>query len=320
MTVRRALAGGLVALALAGCGGGRSAPTTAAPSASVASSSVPSASPTAVPTPTRPGAAAATRPDKVLVVVLENHSFASAWRQMPFLKGLALRYGYASSYTAVAHPSLPNYLAIAGGSTFGVRDDAGPSAHPLSGSSAFGQAVGSGRTARVYAEAMPSPCFRSSTPRYAVKHNPWPYFTGERSACRRDDVPAGTATAGAFAADVRAGTLPHVGLLVPDICHDGHDCPLSIADGWLRDWLSPALQGPDFSAGRLAVVVTFDEDDHLAGNRVVTVVASRSLRGLVVRQPLSHYGLSRWMSEVAGGSPLRRAAQATSVGSAFGLG
>jgi len=34
---------------------------------------------------------------------------------MPYTFSLAQRYGYATNYTAIQHPSLPNYIAIAGG-------------------------------------------------------------------------------------------------------------------------------------------------------------------------------------------------------------
>src|SRR5450759_2614287 len=57
---------------------------------------------------------------KVLVFVEENHSLNEMKAQMPYTFNLATRYGYASNYKAIGHPSLPNYLAIAGGSTFGV--------------------------------------------------------------------------------------------------------------------------------------------------------------------------------------------------------
>ena len=58
---------------------------------------------------------------------------------MPYLSSLARRYGRTTHYDAVTHPSLPNYLALAGGSTFGVRDDAYPSIHKVPGRSVLDQ-------------------------------------------------------------------------------------------------------------------------------------------------------------------------------------
>src|SRR5690349_6842465 len=47
---------------------------------------------------------------KLLVVVEENHSRRVALASMPYLRRLATRYGQATHYWAVTHPSLQNYL------------------------------------------------------------------------------------------------------------------------------------------------------------------------------------------------------------------
>jgi acid phosphatase len=261
------------------------------------------------------------RPGKVLVVVLENHAIGSTLRLMPFLASQARGYAEASNYHAVRHPSLPNYLVLAGGSTFGVTDDKAPAAHRLAGSSVFGQVIAHGRTAKTYAEGMTRSCQQTNTGRYAVRHNPWAYFSSarERSLCLKNDVPAGTRTSGALHRDVAAGRLPTFSMLIPDLCHDAHDCRLATADAWLRGWLRQIEAGPDFRAGRLAVVVTFDEDDGLSGNRVLTAVMHPGRRGVVVTGRLDHYSLSATASRLAGGTALRRAAGTPNFLAAFGL-
>jgi hypothetical protein len=252
---------------------------------------------------------------KVLVVIVENHSLDQMRTGMPYIYGLATRYGYADQYRAITHPSLPNYLAIAGGSTFGVTDDENPVAHVIHGSSVFGQALAQGRTAAVYAEGMPLACSsRNGGDRYAVRHNPWTYFVDERDACVAHDVPLDR-----LAADAASGHLPNVGMVVPNLCNDAHDCSLATADSWMRTNLRAVLAGPDYRAGRLAVVITADEDDHSHGNVVLTAVLQPSLHGLVVHAPLTHYSLSRSLSEVTGAAPMAEAAKAPSLLAAFGL-
>jgi hypothetical protein len=49
---------------------------------------------------------------KLLVVVEENHSLSQMHVGMPYTYSLAQRFGYATNYHAITHPSLPNYLAI----------------------------------------------------------------------------------------------------------------------------------------------------------------------------------------------------------------
>jgi acid phosphatase len=261
------------------------------------------------------------RPAKVLVVVEENHTPGSALAGMPYLASLASTYGHTTAYKAVAHPSLPNYLALAGGSTFGIRDDRSPSSHHISGPSVFDRIIAGGRTAKTYADAMPAPCALSATSKYAVKHNPWAYFSdpASRANCRRFDVPLGTTTSGALRRDVDAGTLPTVGLVVPDICHDGHDCSLATADAWLKSWLTVIRQGPDYRSGRLAIVVTFDEDDSHANNTVLTVVVSPYTSKVVSSRPLTHYSLTRYLAELTSTAPLRAAATAPSMRADFHL-
>ncbi|MCW2585375.1 MAG: phosphoesterase [Frankiales bacterium] len=268
-----------------------------------------------------PPAAAAARVAKVLTIVEENHGAASASRGMPYLHGLARTYGRATNYQSLTHPSLPNYLAMAGGSTFGVHDDASPARHRLAGDSVFDVAIRSHRPAKVYAEAMTSRCQRSAAGSYAVKHNPWPYFSdpAARRRCASADLPSGSYRAGPLHRDAVRGTLPQVGLLVPDICHDAHDCSLATADAWLRRWVGVLMAGPDWRAGRLAIVVTFDEVGGGGGGPLLTAVVWPGLHHKVVTTRLDHLSWCRWMTDLVHARPLRQAASATSLGRAFGL-
>ena len=101
----------LAGLLTAGCGSQPSGHDTATPAA--ASQKAPSHK-------------ASAKVTKLLVFVEENHSLAQMKSGMPYTFGLAKKYGYATRYRAITHPSLPNYIAIAGGKTYGVADDADP--------------------------------------------------------------------------------------------------------------------------------------------------------------------------------------------------
>jgi phosphatidylinositol-3-phosphatase len=291
------------------------AATTTAPAATTTAPTTAAPSPTITTTTATP-VSNAQPVTKVLTIVEENHSLEEMKAGMPFLYSLAQRFSYANNYVAIRHPSLPNYLAIAGGDTFGVTDDAGPASHPLSSQSVFGQAIAQGRTAGVYAESMSGNCTQSGNGGYAVKHNPWPYFVDERALCNVFDTPETE-----FAVAVGANALPNAGLLIPNLCHDAHDCSLGTADGWLKNRLPNILASSDFTSGKLAVVVTADEDDNTSGNKVLTVVLHASLDGShkVVSTALTHYSLSRFYSQTTGASPLRKAAAAPDMAEAFGL-
>lgn len=252
---------------------------------------------------------------KVLVFVEENHSLSEMRSEMPYTFALAKQFGYATHYTAIGHPSLPNYIAIASGQTHAITNDDPPSANPVSGSSVFGQAASAGKTVAVYVDGMATNCSTSDGGTdYAVKHNPWAYFGSERGACLRSDVPAEQ-----LAAAITNSTLPNVGMVIPNLCHDAHDCSLAVADTWFKAWMAKIFQGPDWKSGHLAVVLTADEDDQSQANTVLTVVIHPSQKTHVVTTALTHYSLTRLYEEVAGVPFLYGAASAPSMSTAFGL-
>ncbi|OLB92390.1 MAG: hypothetical protein AUI15_21225 [Actinobacteria bacterium 13_2_20CM_2_66_6] len=53
------------------------------------------------------------------MIVMENRSYDQAIAGR-YSAQLAAQYGVATNYHGVSHPSLPNYLAMTSGSTWGV--------------------------------------------------------------------------------------------------------------------------------------------------------------------------------------------------------
>jgi hypothetical protein len=252
---------------------------------------------------------------KVLVFVEENHSLSEMKSEMPYTFGLAQRFGYATHYTAIGHPSLPNYIATAGGKTYGITNDDPPSANPVRGTSVFGQATAAGKMAAVYVDGMVHSCAtEDGGTQYAVKHNPWAYFVNERKTCQKYDVPVDRLDVA-----ITNGRLPNVAMVVPNLCNDAHDCPLGTADTWFKGWMTKIFEGPDWRSGHLAVVLTADEDDQSEANTVLTVVIHPSQKAHVVTTALTHYSLTRLFEEVSGTPYLFGAASAASMTTAFGL-
>ncbi len=307
----RSAAVGTLLLVVSACTGGTPSGGPTTPSTQSGSSA-----PSSPKTPAAPSeSAAAGTVTKLLVFVEENHTMEQMRDGMPYTFGLAERYGYATDYSALTHPSLPNYIAIAGGDTYGITDDDSPSDHPLDGSSVFGQAIERGKTAAVYADGMPENCaVEDGGDDYAVKHNPWAYFVNEADMCRANDVPVTELDAA-----ITEGRLPNVAMVVPNRCNDAHDCDLSVADDWFKGYMEEIFAGPDWKSGHLAVVVTADEDDRSADNRVLTVVIHPSQHANVVTEPLDHYSLTRLYDDVIQAPYLKQAESATSMADAFGL-
>jgi hypothetical protein len=86
----------------------------------------------------------------VMVIVEENREAGSV---SPYVNSLGLLYGNASSWTGVAHPSLPNYLALISGSTQGVTDDG--TGYVLNGDNLGRQLSAAGVSWKAYMEDMP---------------------------------------------------------------------------------------------------------------------------------------------------------------------
>jgi phosphatidylinositol-3-phosphatase len=294
---------------LAGCS---SAQGTGDSSATTAATSIVRSQPAAS------SAAGLGRLRKIVVIMEENHSIQQIFPGgMPYLWSLAQRYAYATDWDDVGHPSLPNYLAIFGGSAFNDPQDCSPApgcTYP--GPSVFGQALSRGETARAYEESMPQPCDQGFVGEYDVNHNPWAYFPSEAASCRADDVPAGTPAGGALAADVRGGALPAVGLITPNLLHDGHDGTPAQADAWLRVWIPVLTSGPDWRSGRLAIVVVFDEGE--TTEQVPFVLMAPGLSGVKISEQANQYALTRLIDKVIGAPPLRRASSATNIASVLG--
>lgn len=267
-----------------------------------------------------PAGAGSTQPITKLMVVWEENHTSAVLSQMPYLSSLGQKYGQATQYSGVTHPSLGNYLVAASGqgaSTCGLRDPL-PSACPQSGPTVFRQALDSGATAKTYAESMTANCQRTNSTNYAARHNPWVYFTDDTTACQQYDVPLGTLSSGALRSDVDNGNLPNVSMVVPNLLDDAHNGTPQDADTWLSQWLPVVMAGPDFTSGKLAVVVTFDEG--VSTNQVVPfVLVSQSVSQRVVSSVGDHYALCRLYSDVLHVAPLTGCAAAPSLQSAFGL-
>lgn len=321
-------------LVLAGCllAAGCSTSPAARPSAGASTTSAPAAGvPSAGATPTGEGGTATPATGahpasglgslrKIVVIMEENHSLQQAFPSgMPYLWSLARQYGYATDWSDVGHPSLPNYLAIFAGSAFNEPQDCAPgSGCTYPGPTVFGQALALGETAKAYEESMPQPCATGYAGEYDVNHNPWAYFPSEAASCRANDVPAGTPAGGALASDVRDGKLPTVGLITPNLMHDGHNGTLAQADTWLRSWIPVLMSGPDWRDGRLAIVVVFDEGE--TTEQVPVVFMAPGLSGATVSAPANQYALTRLIDEFIGARPLRQAGDAANAAHFLRLG
>ncbi len=245
-----------------------------------------------------------------MVVVFENHDYEEiiGSDQAPFLNGLAAGSVSLTGMYATRHPSLPNYLAMTGGSTFGITRNC--TVCHVQEKNLVDQLEGAGISWRAYLESMPTPCFTGARfGRYAKKHNPFVYYdriTSDPERCAKV-VPLSQ-----LDGDIREGAFPSFAFVTPDLCSDMHDCAVSFGDAFLRTLM--ARLAPGLGSDGI-VIITFDEDGTAgccllaAGGHIATVIAGPgAARGVEIAQPADHYSLLRLVEDNWGLPRLRAAA------------
>ena len=246
------------------------------------------------PDPTPDPSPATTLPH-IFVIVMENRSYSQAIAS-GYVSSLAAQYAIATAYHGVSHPSLPNYLALTSGTTWGIADD-GFHALPAGGLGA--QLTSAGIDWRAYMEGMSNGCFHSPYP-YALKHNPFAYYG---SACPKQVVPFTQ-----FATDM-SGTVPQFVWITPNLCNDGHDCSSSVADAWLAQTVPSILNSNAWQDGGM-LVITWDEGEDSA-NSVLTLIIRPDPVVHKSARPYDHYSLLATIEDQLGVARLGQAAQAT---------
>ena len=234
----------------------------------------------------------------------------------PTFDALRQRYASLDVYQGIAHPSQPNYFALVSGSTMGVLDDA---VHDVDGPSIFDQLEASGRDWRLYAENVPPGCYTGAGAldgvdgegSYVRKHNPAISF-----ASIRDDPKRCARIQPLSAFDPAAAELE---IIIPNECHDAHDCDMPVADAWLDRFMTALLASPAYREGGAAFVLFDESDGRNLTNRIPAIVASESIApGTVSTVAHDHYSVLRTLQEAWGLPCLGASCSANTVGEIFG--
>ena len=293
--MRRIAKVGIVALALCVVGAApacaQETPSALPPTASAALAPAPSTAP-----------APPVRPDHVVIVVLENKDEQDVVREAPYLTALARSGASLTDMHAETHPSQPNYLALFSGDTQGVEDDRCPLM--FDAPSLAGELTTAGYTFAGYAEDLPRPGYTGcAAGDYARKHSPWTDFR---------DVPA-VANQPLSAMPSDYAQLPTVSFLIPNLCHDMHDCSIAEGDRWLAQNLDGYAQW--CRTHNSLLVVTFDESesDDDADNHIATFAVGQRVPAGPITERTDHYRLLRTLQDLYGLPPLGHSAQAAAI-------
>ena len=250
-----------------------SPPTTSPPTTSAASTTTTTPSSPTSTTPSDPP----TSPH-VMVVVMENKNYSEVIGQtgsQPYTNTLAQTYGLATNSYGIAHPSLPNYLALVSGSTQGVTDDSAPSAHKFPGATTLAnQLQAAGISAKAYAENLPANPSQDSG-EYAVRHVPWEYFPS---------APISVADASTMTADLDSASPPDFVWYTPNLIDDEHDGTVQQGDTFLSHFI-PSVQSTAWYREGGRIIIEWDEAEDSdtsginggSGGHIPTIVVSDAL-------------------------------------------
>jgi phosphatidylinositol-3-phosphatase len=215
----------------------------------------------------------------VFILVEENANYSEVIgsSKMPYLNGLANKYGLATQYYADTHPSIGNYFMWTTGQLLTNDDSQSPQTFPVSVDNAVRELIASGNSWKQYAESVPSVGYLGDDStccggQYYAHHVPLPYMTDAQAASQLTKIVPFTQ----FATDLANNALPNYSFITPNGCDDAHDCGLNVADNWLKTNIDPLIKSPQFQKDGL-LVIAFDEsgnDNTNGGGRVAAVIIS----------------------------------------------
>jgi Phosphoesterase family len=258
--------------------------------------------------------------DHVFLVINENHNFSQIIGNSaaPIINALAADYGLATQYTGVSDPSEPNYVAMLGGTDFGISSD-DPyffPGHTVSAENLMSQLDGAGKSWRAYFQDLPYAGYRGycfpgkcngipdSDTQYVAKHNGIVNFANMHTP----ENWAKQKPLAQLEEDLESGDVPNFGYVVADECHDMHGAPPwcvdsgnpgDVDDIWLVSQgdafvgkIVNRITGSEFwREGNNAIVLTWDEGDTPTDLVTTIVVTSHGPRGVQDPTAYSHYSL-----------------------------
>jgi YVTN family beta-propeller protein len=258
----------------------------------------------------RPPAVRVPRYDHVFLFYFENqdvHAIVGNRRQAPYYNSLLSQGSQLGNFFAEEHPSDANYLALAGGSAFGIPLD-----DPLEYDSQYtihapniGDLVTAAhQTWKAYNESAAGPCDDTVHGYYWNDDLPLMYFADIRQRpayCAAHVLPLES-----MAPDLQsASTTPSFVWVGANDCDDMEGCGIRAGDRFLKAQLTQIMRSPAWRTQRSLAVITWDEDnydhEHPAQWVPTLILGSQGVRrSFVSPVRYTHYSLLRTIEGALG--------------------
>jgi hypothetical protein len=284
----------------------------------------------------------------IFLIVLENEGFNGVIGNSyaPIMNALASDYGLATNYHGVADPSEPNYVAMLGGSYFGINND-NPYWFPgntVNAANLMSQLEAAGKTWRGYFQNMPYPGYRGycypdkcngipdSDTQYVSKHNGIVNFANLQTPAEMGKMfPLSQLTT-----DLASGTVPNFSYIIPDECDDMHGAPPYCVDSnnpntLQQNWLiangdkfvgavvNNITSSSVWKSGNDAIVVTYDEGNQATSKIATIVITNHGGRGVTDNTLYNHYSLLASIEQAFGLGCLLNSCTAHVMGPLFAV-
>ncbi len=229
------------------------------------------------------------KPDHVVIVVMENHSYQSIIgnSQAPYMNRLVQMGALLTNAYGNEHPSQPNYLDLFSGSNQGVRDDSCP--HSYNGINLGSELIRTNQSFAGYSEDMPYNGYTGcNSNQYWRKHNPWVNFTNVPSNANK--------TLSEFPSNYNQ--LPTVSIVVPNQMNDMHDGTINQADTWLQTKIDQYVQWAMLNNSLL--ILTWDEDDYSFNNKIPMIFVGPMVKQGNSAEYSNHFNVLRTLCDMYG--------------------
>jgi hypothetical protein len=210
----------------------------------------------------------------VFLIMMENTGYDTLVGNpnAPWINSAIAKYGVATNYYGVTHPSQPNYIAATSGSTNGVADDNDTT---INVPNIVDQLESNGKTWKAYMQSYAlcngDPLAHACGDQlYERKHNPFISYQDVQSNPARV---ANIVDFSRFSTDLANNTVPDYAWISPDQCNDMHgrstagDCNFGNVSGLIRTgdtFLAntvAAIQDSRAWTGNSVIFIAWDESD-----------------------------------------------------------
>ena len=234
--------------------------------------------------------------DQLVVVLMENRNLNEVYGPATYMTQLADTFAFSTGWTSLANPSQPNYIALIGGSTFGISGDGN---HPnLNHPTIVDIMENTSKTWKAFAEDASGTGCGLNPPR-GEDHFPFLSFTtitGNASRCANLLPGSSNEVISAF----NAGT--NFIWLTPNDCNNMHSCSVAHGDAWIASWV-PALLAA-MAGKKAALLITFDEGYTTPPYIFTAFIGTAANLAYKSSAAYSHYSFSKLLEDVWGGGNL----------------